>query len=130
MPATQVSIPKRFLHGDTQATNIMVRGETPEYVAVLDWGSSVWGDSAWDFAGIPLRIVPFLLEGYRAVKPLDDDANAEARILWRQLQLALFLLLREPQPKRSWAERPTAMLMDITRFFLERPGARWEVLLP
>jgi aminoglycoside phosphotransferase (APT) family kinase protein len=129
-PVTEVSIPQRFLHGDTQATNVMVRRETLDYVAVLDWGSSGWGDPAWDFAGIPLRVVPYLLEGYREVSPLDGDVGAEARILWRHLQLALFLLMREPQPKRSWAERPIAMFMDVTRFFLEEPGARWKKLLP
>jgi aminoglycoside phosphotransferase (APT) family kinase protein len=129
-PALQVSIPKRFLHGDTQATNVMVRGESPEYMAVLDWGNSGWGDPAWDFAGIPLRAVPFLLEGYRSVSPLDSDEGGEARILWRHLHFALYLLQREPQPNRSWAELPTAMFMDITRFFLEEPVERWKALLP
>jgi len=129
-PAIQVSIPKRFLHGDTQATNIMVHAQSLEYMAVLDWGNSGWGDPAWDFAGIPLRVAPFLLEGYRTVTPLDSDESAEARILWRHLHLALFLLQREPQPNRSWAEQPTAMFIDIARFFLEDPGERWKALLP
>jgi hypothetical protein len=81
-------------------------------------------------AGVPLRVVPFLLEGYRQITPLDDEENAEARILWRHLQLSLYLLRREPQPGRSWAERPLAMLLEIWRFFNESPGARWVAWAP
>lgn len=35
---------------------------------------------AWDFAGVPLRAVPYLLEGYRAAA-LEADETVEARIL-------------------------------------------------
>jgi aminoglycoside phosphotransferase (APT) family kinase protein len=125
-PVATAPLPARFLHGDVQATNVMVRGDTLDYVAVLDWGSSGWGDPARDFAsGQPLRAVPYLLEGHREVAPLDGDDTAEARILWWQLQLALWLLRRPPQPGRSWGERPMAMLLDILRFATESPGPRW-----
>ncbi len=124
-PAALAPVPRRFLHGDVQATNIMVETGTLDYRAVLDWGSAGWGDPAWDFAGMPLGAVPFLLEGYRAIAPLDGDDTAEARILWRHLQLALYLLQREPQPDRAWAERPMAMLLEIMRFLVQSPGQRW-----
>jgi aminoglycoside phosphotransferase (APT) family kinase protein len=129
-PPARGLIPQRFLHGDSQATHVMVREGSLEYVAVIDWGGAGWGDPAWDFAGVPLRVVPFLLEGYRQITPLDDEENAEARILWRHLQLSLYLLRREPQPGRSWAERPLAMLLEIWRFFNESPGARWVAWAP
>jgi aminoglycoside phosphotransferase (APT) family kinase protein len=126
-PAATAPLPARFLHGDVQATNVMVRGDTLDYLAVLDWGSCGWGDPARDFAsGQPLRAVPHLLEGHREVAPLDGDDTAEARILWWQLQLALWLLCRRPQPGRSWGERPMAMLLDILRFAMESPGPRWK----
>jgi aminoglycoside phosphotransferase (APT) family kinase protein len=126
-PAARAPLPVRFLHGDVQATNVMVRGATLEYLALLDWGSSGWGDPARDFAsGQPLRAVPYLLEGHREVVPLDGDDTAEARILWWQLQLALWLLRRKPQPGRSWGERPAAMLLEILRFARESPGPRWK----
>src|SRR5438067_1611974 len=83
------------------------------------WGSSGWGDPAWDFAGVPLRAVPLLLQGYRTAAALDGEATAEARILWRHLQLALLVLRRGPLPGRSWAERPLAMLLEIMRFMIE-----------
>lgn len=85
-PAALTAVEHRFSHGDTQATNVMVQGHPYRYAAVLDWGSAGWGDPAWDFAGIPLRAVPYLLKGYRTVAPLEGDETAEARILWRHVQ--------------------------------------------
>ena len=130
-PAALATVHRRFLHGDSQATNVMVGSETLEYLAVLDWGGSGWGDPAWDFAGVPLRVVPFMLEGYREVAPLSGDETAEARIiLWRHLQLSLYLLRRDPQPERSWAERPLGMLLDVMRFLLHDPGEKWSRWTP
>lgn len=128
--APEAPAPRRFLHGDSQATNVMVEAGSLEYVAVLDWGSCGWGDPAWDFAGVPLRVVPAMLEGYGTVAPFDGDENVEARILWRHLQLSLYLLRREPQPGRSWAERPLGMLLDVMRFSLNIPGGRWSRWMP
>jgi aminoglycoside phosphotransferase (APT) family kinase protein len=108
-----------------QATNVMVSDDASTFVALLDWGSCGWGDPAWDFVGMPLRAVPLMLEGYRAIHPLEADETAEERITWRQLQIALWLARRTPQPARSWGERPLSMLLDILRFFAEEPGERW-----
>jgi hypothetical protein len=71
-----------------------------------------------------------MLQGHRDLAALDDDDSAEARILWRQLQLGLFTLPRGAVPGRSWAERPLAMLFEILWFFLAEPGARWAHLGP
>lgn len=127
-PAALAAVRRRFLHGDSQATNVMVRAGSLEYLAVLDWGGCGWGDPAWDFAGVPLRVVPPMLDGYREISPPED--GFEARILWRHLQLSLYLLRREPQPGRSWAERPLGMILDVVRFLLEAPGGRWSKWMP
>ena len=126
-PLALAPLPKRFRHGDLQTTNVMVRGPgPPTYLTLMTWGACGWGDAAHDFAGIPLRAVPFMLEGYREVAPLpEDDEAGGARILWRHLQIALYLLGRPPQPGLSWAERPAAMLLEIMRFFLGSPGRPW-----
>ena len=129
-PAALAPVPRRFLHGDSQATNVMVEPGSLEYLAVLDWGSCGWGDPAWDFAGVPLRVVPAMLEGYGTVTPFAEEENVEARILWRHLQLSLYLLRREPQPGRSWAERPLAMLLDVIRFSLDPAAERWSRWMP
>lgn len=127
-PHALAPVEPRFLHGDTQTTNVLV---TPDlaYVAVIDWGAAGWGDPAYDFAGVPLGVVPHMLAGYREVAPLSRDDTAEARILWRHLQIALFLLDRPPLPGRSWAERPLGVLLETLRFLIETPDARWKQLV-
>ena len=127
-PAALASRPQRFLHGDIQTTNMLVRAGSLDYLAIIDWGSSGWGDPAWDFAGVPLRAVPLMLQSYRDLATQDVLTDIEARILWRHLQLAL-LLRREPQPGKSWAERPLAMLLEIMRFMIESPPGAWKDIL-
>src|SRR5262249_19074523 len=83
-----------------------------------------------DFAGVPSRAVPFMLAGHREIAPLDADQTAEARIVWRHLQLALWSLPRGAVPSRSWAERPLAMLLEVLRFFADPPDERWRELGP
>ncbi|MEO7910971.1 MAG: aminoglycoside phosphotransferase family protein [Roseiflexaceae bacterium] len=128
-PAALAVTPRRFLHGDIQTTNMLVRAGSLDYLAIIDWGSAGWCDPAWDFAGVPLRAVPLLLQGYREVATLDHEPTAEARILWRHLQLALLVLRRGPMPERSWAERPLAMLLEIMRFMIESPAGVWRDVL-
>jgi aminoglycoside phosphotransferase (APT) family kinase protein len=128
-PAALASLPRRLLHGDTQGTNTIVRAGSLEYLAVIDWGSARWGDVAWDFAGIPLRAVPFVLEGHREIGPLDQDETAEARILWRHFEFALGNARRSPLPERSWAERPLTMLIEILRCLSASGDARWRALV-
>lgn len=127
-PVALAPVARRFRHGDLQSTNVMVRHGSLEYLALIDWGACGWGDAAHDFAGIPLRAVPSMLSGYREFAPLLSDETAEVRILWRHLQIALYLLGRPPQPGLSWAERPAAMMLEIMRFFLDSPGGPWRDL--
>ena len=124
-PVALAPVARRFRHGDLQTTNVMIRRAALEYLALIDWGACGWGDAAHDFAGIPLRAVPSMLSGYRELAPLPGDDTAEARILWRHLQIALYLLGRPPQPGLSWAERPAAMMLETLRFFLDSPGGPW-----
>lgn len=124
-PVALAPVEKRFRHGDIQSTNVMVRSGSLDYLALIDWGACGWGDAAEDFAGIPLRVVPSMLTGYRELALLPKDDMAEARILWRHLQISLYLLGRPPQPGLSWAERPQAMFLEVMRFFLDPPGERW-----
>jgi len=58
------------------------------------------------------------------------DETAEARILHRHLEIALYLTRRRPAPTRSWAERPLKQLFEVFRFLLEKPDPRWACLLP
>ena len=121
---------QRILHLDVQATNIMIGTESWDYRALIDWSCAGKGDPAFDFFGLPLRAIPFVLEGHRSTAPLDGDDSAEARILWRHLQFALAVLPRGAAPGMSWGERPLAWLLDIFRFFQEPLDPRWRELRP
>ncbi len=115
----------RFLHGDTQATNILVEPGSRDYLALIDWGGSGWGDPALDFSGMPLRAVPDVLAGYRELAALPGDDTAEARILRYHLHFALVNVRNEPQPLHSWGERPLSYLLEVMRFLLDSPDGRW-----
>ena len=121
---------QRLLHRDPQATNVFIERGSTAYVAILDWGCAGLGDPAWDCFGMPLRAVPFVLEGHREVAPLDGDDTAEARILWRHVQWSLAHLPRGAVPGQAWGERPLAWLLDVLRFFLDGPPAPWRSLAP
>ena len=122
---------RRFVHGDVQATNVLIRRQEENgYLALIDWGGARWDDPASDFGALPLHAVPFVLEGYRRVAPLSTDETAEARIVWGHVQWSLFVLPRGAAPGRAWAERPLAVLLDVLRFALDRPDARWREVLP
>jgi aminoglycoside phosphotransferase (APT) family kinase protein len=123
-PLLQSPDTDRFLHGDTQATNVLVRRDSLEYVALIDWGGCGWGDPAIDFSGMPLRAVPDVLAGYREIAPLPDDETAERRILRYHLHLALAWLRGEPRPLHSWGERPLSYWLDLMHFLLEPQDAR------
>lgn len=119
-PAALANISLRVCHGDVNAANVMVRrGNPPTYAALLDWGGAIWRDPAGDFSGMSLRAVPFALEGYRELSPLNAEGTAERRILWSYLQLALFSLNRSSLSASARAERIDRLLAD-TRQFLRR----------
>ncbi len=120
----------RFLHGDTQATNVLVHPDSREYLALIDWGGCGWGDPALDCSGMPLRAVPDVLAGYREIAVLPDDATAEARILRYHLHFALINIKNQPQPLRSWGERPLGYLLEIMHFLLTTPSSHWAALRP
>jgi aminoglycoside phosphotransferase (APT) family kinase protein len=120
----------RLSHGDVQSTNVMVDAAGPAYRALIDWGCAQWSDPAIDLLGMPLRCVPAVLAGHRTVAPFDDDETAEARAVWHHLATILWLLPRGAAPDASWGEQPTAMLMDLLRFFLETGDERWRSLSP
>jgi aminoglycoside phosphotransferase (APT) family kinase protein len=129
-PLLQRPDARRFLHGDTQATNVLVRPGSRDYLALIDWGGCGWGDPALDFSGMALDAVPHVLAGYRAIAALPDDATAEARILRYHLHFALISVRNAPQPRRSWGERPLGYLLAVMRFLLTSPEAPPTALRP
>lgn len=96
-PAALADVPFAICHGDVNAANVLVDVETGEFRALIDWAGAGWMDPAWDFAGVPLDVVPWLLDGHREVAPLPMDAAAETRILWCQIQMRLFSVRNAPE---------------------------------
>jgi aminoglycoside phosphotransferase (APT) family kinase protein len=83
--------PVVLCHDDLNAANILVHRETGAFLALIDWAGAGWLDPAWDFAAVPLDVVPELLAGHRSVAPVADDDTAEARICWCQVQTRLYV---------------------------------------
>jgi aminoglycoside phosphotransferase (APT) family kinase protein len=115
-PTVLAPVSKCFCHGDVNAANVMVGHHEPRtYIALLDWGGAGWGDPAGDFSGMSLDAVPFVLAGHREIVPLEEDATAEARILWFYIRLALFGLNRK---RVTDSERIEQLLRDTRKFLL------------
>ena len=94
-PAALAPVPQVFCHGDVNGANVLVAREgagAARFLALIDWAGAGWLDPAWDFASVPLRVVPAMLAGHREVAPVTEDATAEARILWCHLQSGLHIL--------------------------------------
>jgi aminoglycoside phosphotransferase (APT) family kinase protein len=128
------------VHGDASPTNIVVdatssdvRGAGMESATLVDWGDAAWADPAVDFAKIPLRAVPFALEGYLAQVSPRSRADAvrswSARVLWYHLSWALHRLPHEPRSdERVWTVPPASRLLEVLRFFAGSPPAPWPSL--
>lgn len=115
------------VHGDVQRSNVLVADRG--YQALIDWGCARVDDPAADFLSMPLAEVPHVVAGHRDVAPLPGDDSAEARILWRRLQMLLAVLPRGAAPGTTWGERPIAWLIDLLRVFAD-PPERWRPLAP
>ena len=124
-PWARTPVTPRLVHGDVNAGNVMVDPATHEFRALIDWGGTYWGDPIWDFVPVSLDAVPQLLEGYRAVTPLDDDVTAEGRVLWNHTLFVCFGLWRGKGRGAAWATpRVAAVRVDVERF-LARPETSW-----
>jgi Phosphotransferase enzyme family len=116
---------KTLVHGDIQAANVLV-DEVGDYLALIDWGDARIDDPAHDFAGVPMGVVPAMLEGYGG----EPTLAFKARVVRRHLQLALLLMPRGAVTDLSWAERGAPILVELMRFFASGPPAGWSDLVP
>jgi aminoglycoside phosphotransferase (APT) family kinase protein len=124
-PFASAAYTPRLCHGDINVGNIMADAATSEYRALIDWGGAHWGDPSWDFTPVSLRAVPLMLEGYRTLARLDDDATAEARIVWHHLQLAIFGLRHGRRHGSAWTAERIARLQNDLDLLLAQPRTRW-----
>jgi len=92
-------------HGDFDATHIYQ--ENGRYTGIIDFGE-MRGASRWydlghfrvhDGETLPTRVLPWLLEGYRAVMPLPDDHEQQISFVGLLIAIRAFarLLIKNPQ---------------------------------
>ena len=70
-----------------------------------------------------------MLDGYCDVCPRVNSVPFLARILYRHLHLALFLVRCPPQLGKAWAERPLGMVLGVMRFLMSMRDEQWKRLL-
>nr|WP_277605571.1 phosphotransferase [Glycomyces sp. L485] len=120
----------RLVHGDASPTNLLADPDTLALNALIDWGDATLTDPAVEFAELPLRAVPYALEGYLgADADPDERLDWAARILWHHLVWAVFRLAADPEPGAPhWPAQRGNRLLEITRFYLEQPSFPWDAL--
>jgi aminoglycoside phosphotransferase (APT) family kinase protein len=77
-----------FLHYDVHDMNLMCRADG-SLMAIIDWGDAGWGDPALELSELPIRAIPYVLDGYREGAGALLGEAPEARILADQLWNAL-----------------------------------------
>jgi len=77
-----------FLHYDVHDMNLMC-GSDGSLLAIIDWGDAGWGDPALELSEVPIRAIPYVLDGYRQAAGSLLGEAPEARILADQLWCGL-----------------------------------------
>jgi aminoglycoside phosphotransferase (APT) family kinase protein len=130
-PATLEPVKHQFLHNDIHEMNLMVKPDDHSFLAIIDWGNAGWGDPATEFRIANIQALPYMLEGYRSVMPLEREETIEARILWDQLGLALRRMNLELEfgvVKHGF--QPFNGLMQLWRFTHQQQNSSWTQWFP
>jgi aminoglycoside phosphotransferase (APT) family kinase protein len=127
--------PPVVVHGDTHPGNILMT-ESPgldgcyAYRALLDWGDMSLADPRSDLVDVPLRAVPYVLEGYQQETAIDDLDFWRAGILWSQLEGALRYLTNPPSHVPHWGFPPGGRVFEMLAFFSSEAAEGWPRLSP
>jgi thiamine kinase-like enzyme len=113
-------VPLTLCHGDINASNVLVSTRSGRFLSLIDWAGAGWLDPVWDFAGVSLDAVPFMLAGHREVAPMPQDHTAEARIFWCQAQTRLSAA-REDASEDGARDQLVRHLAHLRRY-VERVG--------
>lgn len=101
-----------LIHNDLHPWNLMGDPASGTLTAILDWGDAAFGDPARDFAMMPLRCVPAMLEGY-AEAGIDASIEIAARAMVVGMSVALF-------------ELATPEMSDFDRKWWRMPPGGWD----
>ncbi len=115
----------RLIHGDASPTNLLADPGTKRLTALLDWGDAALADPATEFAKLPLRAVPAVLEGYAG----GCEESWAARVLWHHLHWAVGRFASPAEPAGAhWSAQPANRILEVMRFFLADPPPPWRGL--
>ncbi|MDT0342181.1 phosphotransferase family protein [Streptomyces litchfieldiae] len=119
-----------LIHGDIAAGNLLLDARTGALSALLDWGDAAVADPATEFAKVPPRSLPHVLDGYLDALPGPADGRQwAARVLWHHLVWAVFRLPTPPEPGWvHWSAQPANRLLELLRAYAEglpEPWAGW-----
>jgi aminoglycoside phosphotransferase (APT) family kinase protein len=119
-PSALAELPDALCHGDSNAANILIDRDSGQFRALIDWAGAGWLDPVWDFAAVPLDVVPYMLAGHRECAPLPLDDTAEARICWCQVQTRLYAVRQAPPD--AMVRQELARHIDEVRRFAQAMG--------
>lgn len=114
----------RFIHHDLSPDNVLVNDG--DISGLVDWGEATWGDPAFDLAHLPVRTLPFVVDGYRQVGAFDLDDTAEVRMLWDQLDVARWRI--NSRHRHDWRRSRSARTFELVAAAMEWPD-RWRRLM-
>jgi Ser/Thr protein kinase RdoA (MazF antagonist) len=126
--------PERYglLHADLRLANLLVDGERPGDVSVIDFDDCGWGWNLYDFGAavsffehdprVP-ELTDAWLTGYRSVRPLaaEDEAEVPTFVLMRRLLLVAWIGSHSGTDlARSMGAEYTAGSCDLAEGYLSR----------
>jgi aminoglycoside phosphotransferase (APT) family kinase protein len=108
-----------FSHGDVHVRNVL--GAPQRLAALIDWGDAGWGHPAFDFAHLPMRLIPAVLGGY------EREAPASFPCLRQAITLAhLVTAARHMGRPRTPRYRETGLQeLDDVLAFVGDAGPEW-----
>ncbi|RKN11322.1 hypothetical protein D7319_05015 [Streptomyces radicis] len=121
-----------LIHGDVSAANLLVDpGPDGRLVALLDWGDAALTEPAVEFAKVPMRALPEVLDGYLEGRGESGAAAWAARALWHHVVWAVGAVARGPEPEaRHWSAQPVNRLLELVRACAEGLPEGWQALRP
>lgn len=113
-------------HNDLHAWNLMVDGDPPRLVSILDWGDSCVSDRRNDLSTLPLDLQIEIAEAYRSA--VSVGPSFEARVLWAWLDIALWEIVNMEKLgfHRPWWRWPVGDWPQVKEI-LRSAGSGWMV---
>lgn len=119
-----------FIHNDLHAGNTLIRPDTLQLTAVIDWGDAAWADPVLDFETMPIFALPWALEGYRE-EGGEVDETFIGRLIYHDIGAALEAGTDEWLPgPLPWAPLTSSRWINLIRLLSTNLPKEWHPWLP